>query len=48
MFSWHHSIAVDSGRLNPGLFDEQGFNEKRLGERLVEMGCISPEQFDQA
>ena len=34
--------------LNPGLFDEQGFNEKRLGERLVEMGCITPEQLDQA
>ncbi|MBD2423889.1 hypothetical protein [Cyanobium sp. FACHB-13342] len=34
--------------LNPALFDEQGFNEKRLGERLVEMGCISPEQLDQA
>jgi hypothetical protein len=34
--------------LNPSLFDEQGFNEKRLGERLVEMGCITPEQLDQA
>jgi hypothetical protein len=34
--------------LNPALFDEQGFNEKRLGERLVEMGCITPEQLDQA
>ncbi len=34
--------------LNPALFDEQGFNEKRLGERLVEMGCISSEQLDQA
>ena len=34
--------------LNPGLFDEQGFKEKRLGERLVEMGCITPEQLDQA
>ncbi len=34
--------------LNPALFDEKGFNEKRLGERLVEMGCITPEQLDQA
>lgn len=34
--------------LNPALFDEQGFNEKRLGERLVEMGCITLEQLDQA
>jgi len=34
--------------LNPALFDEQGFNEKRLGERLVEMGCITSEQLDQA
>ena len=34
--------------LNPTLFDEQGFNEKRLGERLVEMGCITSEQLDQA
>ncbi|MCP9777356.1 MULTISPECIES: hypothetical protein [unclassified Cyanobium] len=34
--------------LNPALFDEQGFNEKRLGERLVETGCITHEQLDQA
>lgn len=34
--------------LNPTLFDDQGFNEKRLGERLVETGCISSEQLDQA
>ena len=34
--------------LNPGLFAEQGFNEKRLGERLVETGCITAEQLDQA
>ena len=34
--------------LNPALFDEQGFNEKRLGERLVEMGCITTEQLEQA
>lgn len=35
-------------RLNPGLCDERGFNEKRLGERLVKTGCITPEQLDQA
>ena len=34
--------------LNPSLFDDQGFNEKRLGERLVETGCITSEQLDQA
>jgi len=34
--------------LNPALFDDQGFNEKRLGERLVETGCITTEQLDQA
>lgn len=34
--------------LNPALFDEQGFNEKRLGDRLVEMGCISQSQLDGA
>ena len=34
--------------LNPALFGEQGFNEKRLGERLMEMGCITPEQLDLA
>jgi len=34
--------------LNPALFGEQGFNEKQLGERLEEMGCITPEQLDLA
>ncbi|MFU8884093.1 MAG: hypothetical protein ACNA8O_01390 [Cyanobacteriota bacterium] len=34
--------------LNPALFDEQGFNEKRLGERLLELGTISEEQLQQA
>jgi hypothetical protein len=34
--------------LNPSLFDDQGFNEKRLGERLLELGVISVEQLDQA
>lgn len=34
--------------LNPALMDEQGFNEKRLGERLVDLGCISPEQLEAA
>lgn len=34
--------------LNPALFDEQGFNEKRLGERLLELGSISEEQLQQA
>jgi hypothetical protein len=34
--------------LNPGLFDSQGFNEQRLGEKLVELGCISPEQLQHA
>lgn len=34
--------------LNPALFDEQGFNEKRLGERLLELGAISSEQLNQA
>jgi len=31
--------------LNPALFDEAGFNDKRLGERLVEIGVISEEQL---
>ncbi|MGC5195844.1 hypothetical protein [Aphanothece microscopica] len=34
--------------LNPTLFDEQGFNEKRLGERLLELGAISAEQLEDA
>jgi hypothetical protein len=34
--------------LNPGLFDGQGYNEKRLGQKLVELGCISPAQLQQA
>lgn len=34
--------------LNPSLFDEQGFNEKRLGERLLEIGAISDQQLDEA
>ena len=34
--------------LNPALFDEQGFNEKRLGERLLELGAITSEQLNQA
>lgn len=34
--------------LNPSLFDDQGFNEKRLGERLLELGVISAEQLEQA
>jgi hypothetical protein len=34
--------------LNPALFDEQGFNEKRLGERLLELGAISDDQLSQA
>ena len=48
MFFMASQYRSGPGRLNPGLFDEQGFNEKQLGERLVEMGCISPEQLDQA
>lgn len=34
--------------LNPSLFDDQGFNEKRLGERLLELGVINAEQLEQA
>ncbi|MCP9793063.1 hypothetical protein KBZ20_14720 [Vulcanococcus limneticus Candia 3F8] len=34
--------------LNPALFDEAGFNDKRLGERLVEIGVISEEQLREA
>ena len=34
--------------LNPALFDERGFNEKRLGQRLLELGAISSDQLNQA
>ena len=34
--------------LNSALLNEQGFNEKRLGERLLELGTISQEQLDEA
>lgn len=34
--------------LNSALFDEKGFNDMRLGERLVEMGVISTAQLEQA
>ncbi len=34
--------------LNPALMDEKGFNEKRLGERLVDLGCIRAEQLEAA
>ena len=34
--------------INPELFDQQGFNEKRLGERLLEVGAIDSEQLEAA
>lgn len=34
--------------LNPALLSEQGFNEKRLGERLLELGTISKGQLEEA
>lgn len=34
--------------LNPTLFDGGGFNDKRLGERLVELGVISSDQLQTA
>lgn len=34
--------------LNPALLNEQGFNEKRLGERLLELGTITQDQLDEA
>jgi hypothetical protein len=34
--------------LNTSLVDESGFNEKRLGERLVALGCITPAQLEAA
>ncbi|MGB7563986.1 MAG: hypothetical protein WBM08_04455 [Prochlorococcaceae cyanobacterium] len=34
--------------LNPILFDEGGFNANRLGERLVQLSVITPEQLQSA
>jgi hypothetical protein len=34
--------------LNPAAFLEQGLNEKRLGERLLDLGAISQTQLDEA
>jgi hypothetical protein len=34
--------------LNPVLFDDEGFNEKRLGERLLELGTISEDQLTES
>ena len=34
--------------LNPALMDDQGFNEKRLGERLLDLGCITHDELDTA
>lgn len=34
--------------LYPDMYGEQGFNDQRLGERLVNLGCLSQEQLDQA
>jgi hypothetical protein len=34
--------------LNPELVDQQGFNEQRLGERLLMLGTISEEQLAEA
>ncbi len=34
--------------LNPGLYDGGGFNDKRLGERLVKIGMITAEQLQEA
>lgn len=34
--------------LNPDLLNQQGFNEKRLGERLLDLGVISQEQLEAA
>ncbi len=34
--------------LNPGQLEESGFNEKRLGDRLVETGIISQAQLEEA
>lgn len=42
------SPAVLDLLLNPSLFDQGGFNQKRLGERLLEMGCITEQQLRDA
>jgi len=34
--------------LNPSAFSEQGLSEKRLGERLLELGVISQAQLEEA
>jgi hypothetical protein len=34
--------------LNPSQLGEKGFNEKRLGDRLVEMGLVRQAQLDEA
>lgn len=34
--------------LNPELLDHQGFNEQRLGERLLMLGAISEEELQEA
>lgn len=34
--------------LNPALLDEQGFNDMRLGERLVQVGCLTQEELEEA
>lgn len=34
--------------LNPALMGDKGFNEKRLGERLVDLGCINEQQLQAA
>jgi hypothetical protein len=31
--------------LNPSLFDKGGFNQKRLGEKLLDLGCITQQQL---
>jgi hypothetical protein len=39
------SPAVVDLLLNPSLFDKGGFNQKRLGEKLLELGCINEQQL---
>lgn len=34
--------------LNPALLDAQGFNDMRLGERLVQVGCLTQEELEEA
>lgn len=34
--------------LYPDMYGEQGFNDQRLGERLVGLGCLSESQLEQA